>query len=116
MEGVELLQLTDQSSGTRVGCIRTGGTDAVAAALQLLTPQRVAGSASPALVTAAEAVHTVTMSAAVCRLAAPRVDTQDGGDTASTAPPAVQFTAQRVKRVEELQEKAGPAYGWRSYQ
>lgn len=110
MEDVELLKQSDRSSGSRVKTIRTGGADAVTAAVLRLTPQRVAGGASPALVTAAEAVRTVAVSAAVCRLAAPRVNAQDGGDTASTAPPAVRFTAQRVKRVrKKLQVKAAHA-------
>lgn len=45
--------------------------------------------------TETEAVHTVPMSTAVCRLAAPWVDAQDGGDTARTAPPVVRLAAQR---------------------
>lgn len=65
------------------------------AAVRRLTPQRVAGGASPALMTAAEAIHAVAVSAAVCWLAAPRVNAQDGGDTASTAPPGVRFTVHK---------------------
>lgn len=91
--------------------IRTSGADAVATAEQRLAPQGVAGGASPALVTEAEAIHAVAVSAAVCRLAAPRVDAQDGGDAASTAPPAVRVTAQRKKSGEKA---AGKSCSWLS--
>lgn len=82
-------------SRVRIESIRTGGAGAVRAAVRQLTPRRLAGGASPALVAAAEAIHAVAVSAAVCRPAARRVNTQDGGDAASTAPPGVRFTVHK---------------------
>lgn len=69
-----------------------------------LTQQRVAGGALPALVAPTASVHAVSVSAAVCRPAAPRVNAEDGGDTASTAPPVVQITV-RGARTSERQKK-----------
>lgn len=56
-----------------------------------LTQQRVAGGASPALPAHAASIHAVAVSAAVRRPTAARVNTQDGGDTPSTAPPVVGY-------------------------
>ena len=73
-------------------CTLTGSADTVRTAGWWPTHQRVTGGALPAVLTPTASVHTVSVSAAVCRLAAPRVNAQDGGDGSSTAPPAVRFT------------------------
>lgn len=83
-----LLQVTRKELNQDL-IIRTGAADTVRAAARWLTPQRVAGGTLPAFVTAAQAIHAVAMSTAVCWLAAARMNAQDGGDTASTAPPAI---------------------------
>lgn len=57
-----------------------------------LTHQKVTGGAPPARLAATAPIHALAVSAAVFWLATPRVDAQDGGDTAGTAPPLVWFT------------------------
>lgn len=65
-----------------------------------LTDRRVTGGPLPALLALTASVHAVSMSAAVCRLAAPLVNAQDGGDTPTTSPPAVWYTVRGGGRVE----------------
>lgn len=65
-----------------------------------LTDRRVTGGPLPALLAPTASVHAVSVSAAVCRLAAPLVNAQDGGDTPTTAPPAVWYTVRGGGGVE----------------
>ena len=71
-----------------------------------LTQRSVTGGALPAVLTATASVHTPSVSAAVCRLTAPRVDAQDGGDGPSTAPPTVRYTEEEEE--ERSTRQAGP--------
>lgn len=70
----------------------TGSADAMSTAGWRPTHQSITAHTLPALPTPTASVHTVTVSTAVGRLATPRMDTQDGGDTPVTAPAPVVTT------------------------
>lgn len=89
VETGEALSAAVLSSPSSITDAAVGGADAVDAAGWRLTHQRVTGISLPALLTPTASVHTVAVSAAVRWLTTPRVDAQDGGDTAGAAPPAV---------------------------
>lgn len=67
-----------------------------------LTDRRVTGGPLPALLALTASVHALSVSAAVCRLAAPLVNAQDGGDPPTTAPPAIWYTVRGGGRVESV--------------